>query len=154
MGTIAHLIKIWDNGIESPFPALKLEDIDELKRRTSATHVVAFRWLCDGKLHELPHPISTLPDNTGIVFCEGGAAAGKRLIVVNADGTQRMTIDVPRIDSKSNPKKGYLSLPPSSSNFGGIEWGCEGNDGNTDYLFEFDWKNGKLLRYARPTRPW
>lgn len=50
--------------------------------------------------------------------------------------------------------EGYLSLPPSSARFGGIEWGCEGNDGYTDYLFDFDWNTGKLLRYARPTRPW
>ena len=51
-------------------------------------------------------------------------------------------------------QEGYLALPPSSACFGGIEWGCEGNDGYTDYLFDFDWQTGELLRYARPTRPW
>lgn len=154
MEKIAQVKKVWDNGIESPFPAMKLEDIDELKRRTGANHVVAFRWLCEGKLHELPYAISVLPDKTGIVYCEGGAAAGNRLIIVNADGTQRASIGVPRIDSNSNPEKGYLSLPPSSAYFGGIEWGCEGNDGYIDYLFDFDWDTGKLLRFARPSRPW
>ena len=86
--------------------------------------------------------------------CEGGSAAGSSLIVLNGDGSQRAVIDVPCVDANSRPLKGYLSLPPSSARFGGIDWGCEGNDGYTDYLFEFDWSTGKLLRYARPTRPW
>jgi len=154
MHTIADVRKVWDNGIESPFPALKLEDIDELKQHTGAKRVVSFRWLFDGKSHELPFAISVLPDNTGIVFCEGGAAAGKRLIVINGDGTERLSIDVPRISAYSRPENGYLCLPPSSSSFGCIDWGCEGNDGDTDYLFEFDWNTGKLLRFARPSRPW
>lgn len=76
------------------------------------------------------------------------------LVIRNGDGSERAFIKVPRIDVHSRPGKGYLSLPPSSARFGGIEWGCEGNDGHTDYLFDFDWNTGKLLRYARPTRPW
>ena len=27
-------------------------------------------------------------------------------------------------------------------------------DGDTDYLFEFDWNSGQLLRYVRPPLPW
>lgn len=77
-----------------------------------------------------------------------------RLVVLNGDGTQRVVIGVPRVDANSSPEDGYLALPPSSACFGGIEWGCEGNDGHIDYLFEFDWNTGTLLRYARPTRPW
>jgi hypothetical protein len=152
--TIFNVRKVWDNGVGSPFPALKLEDIDELKRRTGATRVLAFRWQYRGEERETSHQISVLPDKSGLVQCDGFDADGPRLIVLNGDGTQRLVIGVPSVDVHSCPEKGYLALPPSSAQFGGIEWGCEGNDGHTDYLFDFDWNTGKLLRYARPTRPW
>jgi len=154
MKAITNVRKLWNNGAESPFPALKLEDIDKLKQQTGATHVVAIRWTYCGQDFETPHQVSVLPDRTGLVYCEGGGPAGKRLIVLNGDGTQRVVICVPRVDANSRPEEGYLALPPSSASFGGIDWGCEGNDGYTDYLFEFDWSTGALLRYARPTRPW
>ena len=154
MNTILDVRKVWNNGVESPFPAFKLDDIDDLKQRTGANRVVAFRWRYMGEDHEASDQISILPDKSGIVKCEGGSAAGLRLIILNGDGSQRVVIGVPHIDANSRPEEGYLSLPPSSSHFGGIEWGCEGNDGYTDYLFDFDWQTGALLRYARPTRPW
>jgi hypothetical protein len=154
MKTITNVRKLWNNGVESPYPALRLEDIDELKRRTGAVNVVAIRWTYCGEEHQTPHQVRVFPDRTGLVHCEGGGPAGKRLIVLNGDGTQRVTIAVPRVDANSRPKEGYLSLPPSSAGFGGIEWGSEGNDGYTDYLFDFDWNTGKLMRYARPSRPW
>lgn len=154
METIIDVRKVWDNGLESPFPAKNLDDIDELKLRTGARRVVAFRWHYCGKEYETSNQISILPDKRGLVQCDGGSAAGRHLIVLNGDGTQRAVIGVPRIDKNSRPEEGYLSLPPSSARFGGIEWGCEGNDGYTDYLFEFDWQTGALLRYARPTRSW
>jgi hypothetical protein len=75
-------------------------------------------------------------------------------LYVTAMAPSAYIIGVPRIDENSRPEDGYLSLPPSSARFGGIEWGCEGNDGYTYYLFEFDWQTGALLRYAGPTRPW
>ncbi len=154
METIWNVRKVWDNGKESPYPAINLGDIDQFKQQTGAKRVVAFRWTYGGRSYQLDCRISPLPDNSGIVYCEEGQAAGKRLSVINGDGTQRVAIDVPRISIDSNPNEGYLSLPPSSAHFGGIEWGCEGNDGYTDYLFDFDWNTGQLLRYARPTRPW
>lgn len=154
MKMITNVRKLWNNGVESPFPALKLEDIDELKQQTGATYVVAIRWTCCGQEFETPHQVSVLPTQTGLVHCEGGGPAGKHLIVLNGDGTQRVVIGVPRVDANSRPEKGYLALPPSSACFGGIEWGCEGNDGYFDYLFEFDWNTGGLLRYAKPARPW
>ena len=152
--TIFNVRKVWDNGVESPFPALKLEDIDELKLQTGATRVIAFRWNFHGERLETTHQISVLPDKSGLVQCDGFTAGGRCLIVLNGDGTQRLIISVPRIDANSCPEEGYLSLPPSSAHFGGIKWGCEGNDGYTDYLFDFDWNTGRLVRYARPTRPW
>ncbi len=154
MDTIFDVRKVWNNGVESPFPALRLDDIDELKRRTNAKQVVAFRWRCCKNEYETSHQISVLPDKTGLVQCDTGSAAGARLIVLNGDGSERAIIAVPRIDENSRPEDGYLALPPSSAHFGGIEWGCEGNDGYTDYLFDFDWQTGALLRYAKPTRPW
>ena len=154
MEKIQDVRKVWDNGVESPFPALKLADIDELKKLRGVTRVVAFRWRYCGKEYETSHQISVLQDKSGLVQCEGGSAAGSSLIVLNGDGSQRAVIGVPCVDANSRPLKGYLSLPPSSARFGGIDWGCEGNDGYTDYLFDFDWNTGKLLRYARPTRPW
>ena len=154
METILDVKKVWDNGVESPFPAVDLSDIDELKQRTGAKRVVAFRWRYRGKSYQTSHQICVLQDKRGLVQCEGGSAAGPRLIVLNGDGSPRVVIDVPRVDKNSRPEEGYLSLPPSSAHFGGIKWGCEGNDGYTDYLFEFDWRTGALLRYEKPTRPW
>jgi hypothetical protein len=77
MGKIHNVRKIWDNGLESPFPAIKLEDIDEFKKRTSAKRVVAFRWTFGNKEYELPYRMSVLPDKSGIVHCDDGTAASK-----------------------------------------------------------------------------
>lgn len=151
---ISNLRKIWDNGIESPFVALRLDDIDILKARTGARMVVAFRWSYQGKEHETPFRISLLPDNSGFVHSEDGGATAKKLVVINADGTLRIEVPVPRVGEESKTEFGYLSLPPRPACFGGIAWGSEGNDGDSDYLFDFDWNSGKLLRYARPSRPW
>lgn len=146
--------KVWDNGAESPYPAADLADIEVLKRQTGAIRVVAIRWNCGGQVFETAYHLSVLQDRTGYVHCEGDGPDGKALVVVNSDGTQRLRIGVPRVNDQSKPDEGYLVLPPSSASFGGINWGCEGNDGHTDYLFEFDWNTGALLRYARPTRTW
>ncbi len=154
MRIIVDMRKVWDNGVESPFPASKLDEIDELKQHTGATRVVGFRWNYGGKDYETSQQISVLQDKRGLVQCDGGAATGASLIVLNGDGSQRFIIGVPRVDANSRPEDGYLSLPPSSAHFGGIEWGCEGNDGYTDYLFDFDWNTGQLLRFTRPSRPW
>lgn len=153
MGKIENLEDVWDNGVVAD-AALSGDEIDRFKSATNAQRVIARRWIHQGKLNQTPYFVRTLPDQTGLVHYEGNDPRRKRLIVLNADGSQRVVIGVPHIDANSRPENGYLSLPPSSAHFGGIEWGCEGNDGYTDYLFDFDWQTGALLRYARPTRPW
>jgi hypothetical protein len=150
---IEVLQDIWDNGIMTP-ATLSVEEIQDFKKRKNAHRVVARTWLYKGIVHRTLHQVRQLPDKTGFVFYEDDDPRTGRIIVLNGDGTQRLVIGAPRIDANSRPEKGYLALPPSPAHFGGIEWGCEGNDGYTDYLFDFDWNTGKLLRYARPTRPW
>ena len=153
MEKLENLQDIWDNGTIAS-ASLSVEETQEFKKRTNAQRVVARKWLYRGKECLTTHQVRLLRDQTGLVFYEDDNPRTGRLIVLNADGTQRVVIGVPRIDANSRPEDGYLSLPPSSARFGGIEWGCEGNDGYTDYLFDFDWQTGALLRYARPTRPW
>jgi hypothetical protein len=153
MEKIENLRDIWDNGVISP-ASLSVEETQEFKKRTNAKRVVARKWLYLGKEHLTTHQVRLLRDQTGLVFYDEDNPRTGRIIVLNADGTQRFVISTPRIDANSRPEDGYLSLPPSSARFGGIQWGCEGNDGYTDYLFDFDWQTGALLHYARPTRPW
>lgn len=153
MNQIEDLSKVWDNGAVSP-ASLSVEEIERFKQETGATRVVGVKWKFCGKEYGLPYYVRLLMDKTGVVHFENDDLHTCRLVVHNGDGTQRVVIGVPRIDANSRPEEGYLSLPPSSARFGGIEWGCEGSDGYTDYLFEFDWQTGALLRYARPTRPW
>lgn len=153
MAEIKNLQDVWDNGAIS-LASLSGDEIDEFKQRTNAIKVVARKWMYEGKMYQTPYQVRLLPDQFGLVHYKNGDPRSKSLVVLNGDGNQRVVIDVPRVDSNSRPENGYLALPPSSARFGGIEWGCEGNDGHTDYLFEFDWQTGSLLRYARPTRPW
>ncbi len=153
MGKINNLLMIWDNGATSP-EALSVEEIEKFKRKSDATKVVGCKWLYDGREYEIPYYVRLLPDQTGVVHFQNDDLQTGCIIVRNGDLSERAFITVPRIDIRSQPEKGYLNLPPSSARFGGIQWGCEGNDGYTDYLFDFDWNTGKLLRYARPSRPW
>lgn len=153
MDKIDNLQDVWDNGLTAS-ANLSVEEILEFKKLTNAHRVIARKWRCQGRVHETSHQVRLLRDQTGLVFYQDDDPRTGRLVVMNADGSQRIIIGAPRVDANSRPKEGYLSLPPSSARFGGIEWGCEGNDGYTDYLFDFDWNTGKLLRYARPTRPW
>jgi len=153
MDKVQNLEEVWDNGYVAP-ATLSGPDIDRFKERTNAKRVVARRWTYQGKNYQTPFFVRLLPDETGLIHYDRNDPQSRRLVVLNGDGSIRQFIEVPSIGSNSRPKYGYLSLPPSSTQIGGIKWGCEGNDGDTDYLFEFDWKNGKLLRYARPTRPW
>jgi hypothetical protein len=150
---IENLQDVWDNGVVAS-ASLSVEQTQEFKRRTNAQRVIARKWLYNSKVRHTTHQVRLLRDQTGLVCYEDDDPRTGRLIVLNGDGTQRVVIGVPRIDANSRPEDGYLSLPPSSARFGGIEWGCEGNDGYTDYLFDFDWQSGALLRYARPTRSW
>lgn len=149
---------VWNNGAESPYleqpTAQDIDAIDSFKRESGATRVVALRWNYGDQLCEAPNTLRVLPDRTGYVYCDGWGASGRELVVMNGDSTPRLRIGVPRITNRSRPCEGYLALPPSPASLGGIEWGSEGNDGDTDYLFEFDWISGALIKYARPPRPW
>ena len=150
---IEDVQEIWNNGAVSA-ASLSGEAVEQFKRTTGAKKVTGTKWKYCGKEYEVPYYVRVLKNKTGVVHFYNGDLRSGRLVVRNGDGTQRAVIGVPRIDKNSRPEEGYLSLPPSSARFGGIEWGCEGNDGYTDYLFEFDWQTGALLRYARPTRLW
>lgn len=134
MNQIEVLRNIWDNGMTTP-ATLSVEETQEFKKQTNAHRVLARAWLYQGIAHRTSHQVRQLPDKTGFVFYEDDDPRTGRIIVLNGDGTQRLVISAPRIDAHSCPEKGYLSLPPSSARFGGIEWGCEGNDGYIDYLF-------------------
>lgn len=153
MNEITDIREIWENGAVSS-ASLFGDNVERFKQETGATRVIGTKWKYRGKEYGVPYYVRILADQTGVVHFESGDLRIGRLVVRNGDGSQRFVIEVPRIDANSRPEKGYLSLPPSSAHFGGIEWGCEGNDGYTDYLFDFDWNTGALLRYARPTRPW
>jgi hypothetical protein len=131
-----------------------VDEILNFKKETGADKVIGSRWIYRGKEYEIPFYVRLLSDRTGVVHFENDDLKTGCIIVRNGDLSERAAITVPVIDSNSRPKEGYLNLPPSSARFGNIEWGCEGNDGHIDYLFDFDWNTGKLLRFARPSRPW
>ncbi|MCM0044457.1 MAG: hypothetical protein NBV65_07495 [Burkholderiaceae bacterium] len=153
MDRIENFSRVWDNGAVSS-DALPVQEILRLKQATGAKKVIGTKWKHSGKTYEFPFYARLLRDQTGLVYFQNDDIRTGCLVVRNGNGSERALIKVPRINVHSCPEKGYLSLPPSSAHFGEIEWGCEGNDGYTDYLFDFDWNTGKLLRYARPTRPW
>ena len=153
MSEVELLEYVWDNGLITSAD-LSVEEIQDFKKRTNASRVVARKWLSDGNWYQTHHQARLLQDRSGLVFYQNDDPRTGHLVVINSDGTRRLILSAPHVDTNSHPEEGYLSLPPSSAHFGGIEWGCEGNDGHTDYLFDFDWMTGALLRYARPTRPW
>jgi hypothetical protein len=153
MDEIENFEDVWDNGMVSP-ASLSGDALDQFKNKTGVKRVIARQWIYKGKHYLTHYFVKILPDKSGFVHYKKNDPKSKKLVVMNPNLTERATISVPCIDRNSRPEKGYLSLPPSSSRFGNIEWGCEGSDGYTDYLFEFDWNTGKLLRYARSTRPW
>lgn len=153
MSEIEDIREIWDNGAISS-ASLFGDEVEQFKQETGARKVVGTKWRYCGKEYQVPYYVRVLKDRTGVVHFDEGDLRTGRFVVLNGDGSQRVVISVPRIDANSQPDDGYLNLPPSSAHFGGIDWGCEGNDGNTDYLFEFDWRTGALLRHARATRPW
>ncbi len=153
METIKDLSRIWDNGTVSS-ASWSAEKIEDFKKETGAKKVVGSKWTYCEREYETPFYVRLLADRTGVVHFANDDLQSGCIVVRNGDLSERAVVTVPSIDTNSRPKDGYLNLPPSSARFGGIEWGCEGNDGYTDYLFDFDWNTGKLLRFARPSRPW
>ena len=153
MDQIEDLSDVWDNGLISP-ASLDVEEVQQFKKATGSDKVVGARWSFGAKVIEVPFYVALLRDKSGVVHFGDGGITSRKIFVRNADGSVRTVIAVPKLSDASVPEKGYLCLPPSSAHWGGIEWGCEGNDGNTDYLFDFDWNSGQLLRYVRPPLPW
>lgn len=153
MQHIENLSKIWNNGTTSP-ASFSVEETEKFKKSTGATKVIGARWTYDRKEIEVPFYVRLLKDKTGVAHFQDDDMLSNKIVVRNGDGSVRTVIGVPKLSDASVPEKGYLSLPPSSAHWGGIEWGCEGNDGKTDYLFDFDWNSGQLLRYVRPPLPW
>ncbi len=151
--SIENLSRVWDNGTVTP-DSLSVDEILRFKNETGARTVVGSKWTYRETEYETPFYVRLLADQSGIVHFANDDLQTGCIVIRNGDLSERAFITVPSVDTNSRPEKGCLNLPPSSAHFGGIEWGCEGNDGFTDYLFDFDWKTGALLRYARPTRPW
>lgn len=153
MEKISGLVDVWDNGATTP-EDMNIEDTIRFKNLTGANWVVHSKWTYRGRIYQIAEYARPLFDESGVLHFENNDIESRRIIVRNGDSTIRTIIAVPRLSEASKPEKGYLCLPPSPAHWGGIEWGCEGNDGDTDYLFEFDWNSGQLLRYVRPPLPW
>lgn len=155
MKQIRNLSNAWDNGAIS-YATLSVEETQEFKRTTGAVRVVAMQWEFDERLYRRGGSdcfVQPLPDGSGLVYLIEDSSA---LVILNGDNTERLRIGVPRVDERSRPENGWLSLPKCSDaeGLGGIRHGCEGSDGYTDYLFEFDWTTGALLKAVRPPRHW
>jgi hypothetical protein len=97
---------------------------------------------------ECCYPSQPLPDRTGFVFCDEAHRPGagcKYFIVINADGSERFRIHVPYVDASSDPQRGFIELPSDAVLYG-VPFGVPGNDGHLDYIFDFNWNTGELVR--------
>ncbi len=111
MDVIRKLEDVWDNGESAP-ASLSCEELDHFKRIKNAKRVVARRWGYRGQVHQTPFFVRLLPDESGLVQYENNDPRSRRLLVLNGDESQRLSITVPQIDGHSRPERGYLSLPP------------------------------------------
>ena len=154
--TLTDLRDVWDMGVSLPYGvpegAEMLTYFREFKNRTGSQRVVALRWVHGGVVHEWPSPASPLPDLSELVV-PSGLHPYKKLLVINADGTQRCEITVPCIDERSRPEYGYLELPPSQNHLG-VDWGMMCHDGFRRYLLDIDWETGKVIRHVVTPLPW
>ncbi len=149
---LQHLTKIWDSGAEMPWDRPHVEDVmayyDEFTTRTRSKRVVRLRWESAGSSFTCPFPSIPLPDRTGVIFCDEAHRAGcgcKYFVVLNADGSERCRIHVPVVSAASKPGQGFIELPSEAVLYG-VPFGIPGNDGHLDYIFDFDWDTGELLR--------
>lgn len=146
------LHKVWDSGASMPWGRPDVDDpmayYDEFMSRTGSHRVVLLRWQCNSKSVECLYPGSTqLPDRTGVVMRIENDRVGparRYLKVINADGSDRCRIVVPVVDEHSKPESGFLEMP--KENYYDVAFGVPGNDGYSDYVFDFDWETGKFLR--------
>lgn len=117
MEKIKNFEDIWDTGHVTP-ASLSGRNIDLFKERTNAVRVVAQRWIYQGKLHQIPFFVRLLADDTGLVHYEHNDPRGNHIVVLNRDESRRLVIEVPKVDSRSQPDKVYLNLPPSLLDLG------------------------------------
>ena len=144
--------QVWDSGATMPWERPEVEDprayYNDFKSRTGSDHVVLLRWQYGGRTVECPLPWSLpLPDRTGVVIrreADPVGSAPRYLQVINADGSDRCRIVVPVVDEHSKPESGFLEMP--KENYYDVAFGVPGNDGYSDYVFDFDWETGKFLR--------
>lgn len=149
---LQRLTKIWDTGAEMPWDRPVVDDVmayyDEFVNRTHSVKVVRLRWEFNGLEFACPFPAVPLLDRTGVVFCDEAHRPGagcKYFIVINADGSERFRIHVPNVDASSDPQRGFIELPSDAVLYG-VPFGVPGNDGHLDYIFDFNWNTGELVR--------
>lgn len=149
MEIIKNIEFIWDNGKVSPF-SKNGDEIFEFRTNTGSSKVDRLRWLAGNQLQSCNYPCEPLVDLTGVVAYKAArpdSAGHTCLLVINADGSLRCEILVPRVNSHSKPELGWMELPGNFAHLG-IAWGVPGNDGNGDKVFEFDWATGQLRRWV------
>lgn len=152
---LENLLDVWDNGVLSPFdqgrPDL-VEFHNEIREKTGAKFRIATRWTYQGKTFEDPNCPVPIPDMSGLVYATEG---WKRWVVLNADSTMRLMIDVPRISSRSVPGKGELGIPRHmKSDPLNVMYG-EGGDGDRDDCrFFFNMHTGLLDHVELVGRHW
>lgn len=155
MDKFQDVVEIWDNGAVSPFNP-STEDIvawlNDFFARTGARRRVATQWTFQGRTYESKHCPVPIPDCSGLVY---PTKDWKRWIVLNPDGTTRLTIDVPRVSPKSSPENGELGQPRyMRGNPPYIMYG-EGNDGDRDDCrFFFNMHTGQLENVEFAGRHW
>jgi hypothetical protein len=155
MDRFQDVVEIWDNGAVSPInpPA---EDIvawlSDFFARTGARMRVATQWTFQGRKYESEKCPVPIPDYSGLVY---PTKDWKQWIVLNPDGTTRLTIDVPKIRLQSSPENGELGEPrymegkPPHIMYG------EGSDGyRDDCRFFFNMHTGQLENVELVGRHW
>jgi hypothetical protein len=152
---ITNVLKVWDNGIETPFDPSRpdlVEYHDSIRSETGAKFGVATKWTFNGSVHQDANSPVPIPDMSGLVYTTAG---WKQWVVLNPDGTIRSIIDVPRVNENSAPEVGYLGDPLHDAKAPlHIMYG-EGSDGCKEgYRFTFDMNTCKLLRADFIARHW
>jgi hypothetical protein len=151
-----QLVDIWNTGDTTPFDLIDEVDparYDEFKKRTGATKVVGVRWVHEGKTLMRSAYVLRLPDRSGLLEPVGSTAYFQAMLVIAPDGTERCRITVPRLDERSKPEEGYLTLMTEKIP-GVIDWGIAGFDGYRYALLEFDWYTGQLKRWEEKSAMW
>ena len=148
MKQLENMAFLWDTGIISPYS----KDGDEIyafRRKTSSQSVVRLLWQLGDIKYSCPYPCEPLPDRTGLVVYDNehsnGIGVGKHLRILNVDNSPRCTLVIPNLGARSKTSQGWLDLPGNYDQLG-VSFGVPGNDGHLDYIFDFDWQTGKLLR--------